>query len=113
MRLRTRLECVGSSPRVSGVCYDGAREFTERRSRLVERLSGEAEKLAGSCEGLEVDLLAMLIWELTEGIRKLAGNTLGDYWRKTIRLAARMPKAAGLAGVKSLFSLMVLIVIIK
>ncbi|RRT49110.1 hypothetical protein B296_00035505 [Ensete ventricosum] len=34
----------------------------------------------------------------TEGIRKLAGNTSGDRQNKTIRLAARMPEATGLAG---------------
>ncbi|RZS09657.1 hypothetical protein BHM03_00040764 [Ensete ventricosum] len=82
MRLGTHLECIGSSSRVSGVCQDGAREFTERRPGLTERLSGKAEKLVRS-------------WE---GIKKLAGNTLGDHWRKTVRLAVRIPEAAGLAG---------------
>ncbi|RWV91396.1 hypothetical protein GW17_00046318 [Ensete ventricosum] len=33
-----------------------------------------------------------------EGIKKLAGNTLGDRQKKTIGLAARMPEAAGLSG---------------
>ncbi|RWW75315.1 hypothetical protein BHE74_00016669 [Ensete ventricosum] len=33
-----------------------------------------------------------------EGIEKLAGNTLGDRWKKTIGLTTRMPKAAGLGG---------------
>ncbi|RWV93808.1 hypothetical protein GW17_00043707 [Ensete ventricosum] len=47
MRLGTHQECVGSSSRVSGVCQDGTREFVRRRSRLVGRLSGVAEKLAG------------------------------------------------------------------
>ncbi|RWW40262.1 hypothetical protein BHE74_00054341 [Ensete ventricosum] len=56
MRLATRLECIGSSPRVSEACQDGTREFTGRRPRLVGRLSGVAERLAGSWEGLEVDL---------------------------------------------------------
>ncbi|RWW52944.1 hypothetical protein BHE74_00040591 [Ensete ventricosum] len=45
MRLGTRLECVGSLPRVSSTCQDSAREFTERRPRLVKRLSGLAEML--------------------------------------------------------------------
>ncbi|RWW32554.1 hypothetical protein GW17_00002764 [Ensete ventricosum] len=35
---------------------------------------------------------------LAKGIRKLIGNTPGDRWKKTRRLTARMPKAAGLAG---------------
>ncbi|RWW58226.1 hypothetical protein BHE74_00034930 [Ensete ventricosum] len=55
MRLGTRQECVGSSSRVSGVCQDGAREFTRRRPRLAGRLSGEAEKLAGT-DGLRSSL---------------------------------------------------------
>ncbi|RRT63430.1 hypothetical protein B296_00026793 [Ensete ventricosum] len=97
MRLRTCLKCIGSSSRVSGVCQDGTREFARRRLKLAKRLSGVAEMLTKSWEGLEVDLLAILIvktilWELVgsslgfvEGIGKLAGNTSGDRHRKTIR----------------------------
>ncbi|RWW54519.1 hypothetical protein BHE74_00038895 [Ensete ventricosum] len=59
MRLGTRLDIVGSSPRVSGACQDGAREFTERRQSLVKRLSGVAERLAGSWEGLEKDFVGV------------------------------------------------------
>ncbi|RWW50039.1 hypothetical protein BHE74_00043724 [Ensete ventricosum] len=47
MRLGTRQECVGSSPRVLGVCQDGIREFAKRRSRLVGRLSRVAKMLDG------------------------------------------------------------------
>ncbi|RWV80474.1 hypothetical protein GW17_00058256 [Ensete ventricosum] len=36
----------------------------------------------------------------TEGIRKLAGNTLVDRRKKTRRLTARIPKATGLVGVE-------------
>ncbi|RZS10919.1 hypothetical protein BHM03_00042232 [Ensete ventricosum] len=36
--------------------------------------------------------------EFVEGIGKLAGNTPGDRWRKTVRLTARMSKASELAG---------------
>ncbi|RWW48485.1 hypothetical protein BHE74_00045442 [Ensete ventricosum] len=50
MRLGTRLECIRSSPRVSGACQDDTREFTEGRPRLTGRLSGVAEILAGSWE---------------------------------------------------------------
>ncbi|RRT43451.1 hypothetical protein B296_00044329 [Ensete ventricosum] len=50
MWLGIHLECVEGSPRVSGDCKDGAREFTGRRPRLARRLSGVAEKLAGSWE---------------------------------------------------------------
>ncbi|RWV95487.1 hypothetical protein BHE74_00011369 [Ensete ventricosum] len=48
MRLGTHQECVGISPRVSGVCQDGTREFARRRARLARRLSGVAEKLVGN-----------------------------------------------------------------
>ncbi|RRT34088.1 hypothetical protein B296_00058990 [Ensete ventricosum] len=56
MRLGTRQECVGNLPRVSGVCHDGAREFARRRPRLVGRLSGVAEKLVWSYDGLVTDI---------------------------------------------------------
>ncbi|RWV92526.1 hypothetical protein GW17_00045087 [Ensete ventricosum] len=56
MRLGTRLECVGSSPRVSGACQDGAREFVGRRAKLVERLSRVAERLVGSWEVADAGL---------------------------------------------------------
>ncbi|RWW43774.1 hypothetical protein BHE74_00050525 [Ensete ventricosum] len=71
MRLGTRLECVRSSPRVLGVCQDGARKFTRRRPRYTKRLSGEAEKHTGSWEGLEVRTMQ---WEL-------AGSSLGVHQR--------------------------------
>ncbi|RWW52055.1 hypothetical protein BHE74_00041552 [Ensete ventricosum] len=35
-----------------------------------------------------------------EEIRKLAGNMPGDRWKKTKRLAVRMPKATRLAGIR-------------
>ncbi|RRT35055.1 hypothetical protein B296_00050246 [Ensete ventricosum] len=50
MRLGARYQCVGSSPRVLGVCQDGAREFVGRRPKLVGRLSEVTERLAGSWE---------------------------------------------------------------
>ncbi|RWV89249.1 hypothetical protein GW17_00048607 [Ensete ventricosum] len=103
MQLGTRLECVESSSRVSRAYQDGVREFAGRRSRLVRRLSGVAERLAGSWKDLEVDL-----WPLgprrefprrfTKGIGKLAGNMLGDCQKKTKRLIVRMSEAARLAG---------------
>ncbi|RRT64548.1 hypothetical protein B296_00009029 [Ensete ventricosum] len=87
MRLETRQEYVGSSPRVSRACQDGAREFARRRPRLAEKLSGVAEKLVGSWDGLVMDVLAIMI-DFTEGIGKIARNTLGDRQRKIVRLAA-------------------------
>ncbi|RWW41153.1 hypothetical protein BHE74_00053373 [Ensete ventricosum] len=41
--------------------------------------------------------------EFAKGIGKLAGNMSGDYRKKTIGLAARMPEAAGLAGESGYF----------
>ncbi|RWW40605.1 hypothetical protein BHE74_00053967 [Ensete ventricosum] len=72
-------ELVRSASRVSRVCQDGTREFAKRRPRLAERLSGVDEKLTGR-------------------IGKLAGNTLGDYRKKTRRLTARILEDVGLVG---------------
>ncbi|RWW46705.1 hypothetical protein BHE74_00047350, partial [Ensete ventricosum] len=94
IRLGTRQECVGSSPRISGVCQDGAREFARRRPRLAGRLSGVAEKLAGRLT------MTGATERFAEGIGKLTVNTSGDRRKKTGRLAARMSEAAGLAGVE-------------
>ncbi|RWW76302.1 hypothetical protein BHE74_00015617 [Ensete ventricosum] len=92
MWLGTRLECVRSSPRVSGVCQDGAREFAGRRPRLAERLSRVAEKLA-------------------ESIEKIARNTPEDHWRSTVRLAIGNVGGYRIARVR-LLSLMVIMVVI-
>ncbi|RWW67699.1 hypothetical protein BHE74_00024850 [Ensete ventricosum] len=77
MRLETCQECVGSSPRVSRVCQDDAREFARRKLRLVGRLLGVAEKLTGM--GFRREFAK----RFTEGIGKLTGNTLGDHREKT------------------------------
>ncbi|RWV85392.1 hypothetical protein GW17_00052819 [Ensete ventricosum] len=97
MQLGTRLECIESSLRVSGVCQDGAREFARRRLRLTGRLSEEAEKLVGSSD----DAVGAR-WEFVEGIVKLARNTQGDRRRKTIKLIERMTEVARLLGVRSI-----------
>ncbi|RWW55670.1 hypothetical protein BHE74_00037673 [Ensete ventricosum] len=91
MRLGTRLECVGSSPRVSGVCQDGAREFAGRKPRPTGRLSGVVERLVRS-------------WE---GIGKIARNTSGDRRRRTVRLATWNAGSCRIAGVR-LLSLVVM-----
>ncbi|RRT47986.1 hypothetical protein B296_00031691 [Ensete ventricosum] len=96
MWLGTHMKCVGSSLTVSGVCQDGAREFAEKRLRLTERLSGEAEKLTGSLEGSNDTVGAR--WEFAEGIGKLIRNTSGDCRRKTIKLTGRMPEVVELSG---------------
>ncbi|RRT67147.1 hypothetical protein B296_00022909 [Ensete ventricosum] len=75
MWLGTRLECVESLPRVSGACQDGVREFVERRPRLVGRLSGVAEKLAGSWEGLDDAVGARR--EFARTSPKVSGRSIG------------------------------------
>ncbi|RZS21766.1 hypothetical protein BHM03_00054448, partial [Ensete ventricosum] len=88
VRLGTRQECVKSLLRVSGACLDRAREFARRRLRLAGRLSGVAERLAGSWGGLDdvVGAHRKFARRFTEGIGKLARNTSGDRRRKTVRL---------------------------
>ncbi|RZS25694.1 hypothetical protein BHM03_00058934 [Ensete ventricosum] len=75
MRLKTRQECIGSLSRVSGAYQNGAREFARRKLRL----SRVAEKLVGS-------------------IRKIARNTSGDRWRKTVILVAGEAGGCRFAG---------------
>ncbi|RWV80055.1 hypothetical protein GW17_00058726 [Ensete ventricosum] len=100
-------DAVGNPPGVrrgltegTGACQDGVREFTERRPRLVGRLSGVAERLARSWEGSD-DAVGPR-WEFArrffEGIGKLAGNTPGDCQKKIERIDTRMSEATGLAG---------------
>ncbi|RWV79235.1 hypothetical protein GW17_00059668, partial [Ensete ventricosum] len=96
---------------------DGTREFARKRLRLVGRLSGVTEKLAGRLtmtEAMELQpddeprsslsirpgfrrcsgISPKFARRFTEGIRKLAGNMLGDHRKKSGRLTERMPKAA-------------------
>ncbi|RWV86666.1 hypothetical protein GW17_00051411 [Ensete ventricosum] len=98
MRLETRQECVGSLLRVSRACQNDTRGFARRRLRLAGRLSGVAEKLAESWDGLVMDVLAIMI-DFTEGIGKIARNTSGDRRRKTMRLAVGEAKGCRFAGV--------------
>ncbi|RWV81456.1 hypothetical protein GW17_00057125 [Ensete ventricosum] len=138
MRLGTRLECVGSSPRVSGVCQDGAREFAGRRPRPTGRLSGVVEWLVRSWEvrtmrlgtrlkyvkssprvsGVCQDgirefvrrrprLVGRLSGDFTEGIGKIARNTSGDRRRRTVRLATWNAGSCRIVGVR-LLSLVVM-----
>ncbi|RWW41898.1 hypothetical protein BHE74_00052587 [Ensete ventricosum] len=93
-------ECIGSSSRVSRVCQDGIREFARRRPRLVERLSGVAEKLTGIMElqpddgprlslsigsrfGQYSGISPEFARRFAKGIGKLAGSTPGDHRKKT------------------------------
>ncbi|RRT66829.1 hypothetical protein B296_00032665, partial [Ensete ventricosum] len=104
MQLGTRLECVGSSSRVSGAYQDSVREFAGRRPRLVGRLSGVAKGLPGVGKILKwicddaMGPRREFPRRFTKGIGKLAGNMLGDCQKKTKRLIVRMSEAARLAG---------------
>ncbi|RWV85229.1 hypothetical protein GW17_00052998 [Ensete ventricosum] len=51
----------------------------------------------GRCSGISPKFTRRFI----EGSEKLVGNTSGDRWKKTERLAARMLEATGLAGIRS------------
>ncbi|RRT47749.1 hypothetical protein B296_00053526, partial [Ensete ventricosum] len=84
IRLGTHLEYVGSSPRVSGACQDGAREFIGRRSRLIRRLSGVAERLTRMGHRRE------FARRFAEAIEKPNGNMSGDYRKKTKRPITRI-----------------------
>ncbi|RRT35307.1 hypothetical protein B296_00051290 [Ensete ventricosum] len=108
MHLGTRHECVGSSPRVLGVCQDGVREFAKRRPRLAGSLSGVAEKLVGSRDGLVMDILIQLdigpssddvvgsrrkfTRRFAEGIGKLAGNAKGDCRKEDRRTCRKITR---------------------
>ncbi|RWV85535.1 hypothetical protein GW17_00052664, partial [Ensete ventricosum] len=48
----------------------------------------------GRCSGISPKFAR----RFAEGIGKLAGNTLGDHYKKTERLIVRMSEAARLAG---------------
>ncbi|RRT47677.1 hypothetical protein B296_00030286 [Ensete ventricosum] len=62
----------------------------------------------GQCSGTSPGVR----YEFVEGIRKLAENMLGDSRKKTVRLVVRIPEVVGLMKVRSLFSLMVIMVVI-
>ncbi|RRT48747.1 hypothetical protein B296_00009697 [Ensete ventricosum] len=125
MRLGTRLQCIRSSPRVLGVYQNGAKELVKKRLRLIGRLSGVVERLVeslgrsyrpdidpGSSLGIEPRFRRCggsspgVHLNFTEGIGKIARNTLGDRWRRTVRLVIRNTESCQIVGVRSL-SLMV------
>ncbi|RWW11568.1 hypothetical protein GW17_00024816 [Ensete ventricosum] len=82
-----RVDAIGNSPgvrqkltRVSGVCQDDARVFAKRRPKLIERLSGIAEKLTESWDSSDnvVGSHRKFARRFAEGIGKLARNAKGD-----------------------------------
>ncbi|RRT61809.1 hypothetical protein B296_00027617 [Ensete ventricosum] len=82
IRLGTRLECVESSPGISGPYQDNAREFIGRRPRLVEILSGVAERLAR-----RLDDIVGARREFTRTSPKVSGRSLETRWE----IARRRP----------------------
>ncbi|RZR89974.1 hypothetical protein BHM03_00017792 [Ensete ventricosum] len=95
MRLGTHLELVGSLPRVSGACQDGAREFAGRRPRLAGRLSGVAEKLAGSWEGLTTTEKRSYRPDMDPGSSLGIGQGLDDAVGARREFARTSPKVSG------------------
>ncbi|RWW80735.1 hypothetical protein BHE74_00010914 [Ensete ventricosum] len=85
-KIETRWKIIG------GLTMTGAMELQPDdgpRSNL------SIESGFGRCSGISPKFAR----RFAGGIGKLAGNTLEDRWKKTERLAARMPKVVGLAGV--------------
>ncbi|RWW71693.1 hypothetical protein BHE74_00020545 [Ensete ventricosum] len=85
-----RVDAVGNSLGVRRELAEGIESLPgwrkgvrQKKSRLAGRLSGVTKK------------------RFIEGIRKLAGSTLGDHRKKTGWLAARIPEVTGLAKVGS------------
>ncbi|RRT46994.1 hypothetical protein B296_00027669, partial [Ensete ventricosum] len=101
-------DAVGNSPRVRRELTEGVESLPgwrngvyRKKTKTHRKIIGIAEKLVRSWEGFQVDLLVMIIIvvSIVEGIRKLVGNTLGDFQKKTGRFIVRMSEATGLAGV--------------
>ncbi|RRT42654.1 hypothetical protein B296_00051277 [Ensete ventricosum] len=102
-----RVDAVGNSPRVHRELAEGIESLpgwrkgvhqkkTETHQKIVGG-SQEAYREFGRCSGISSEFARRFV----EVIGKLAGNMSGDYWKKTIGLAARMSEVAGLAGVRS------------
>ncbi|RWW36792.1 hypothetical protein BHE74_00058155 [Ensete ventricosum] len=77
MRLGTHQECVGSSPRVSGVCYDSAERVHKKKTETRRKIIGGSRKAYRDSDD-EVGSRQEFTKRFTEGIRKLTGNMKGD-----------------------------------
>ncbi|RWV91485.1 hypothetical protein GW17_00046227 [Ensete ventricosum] len=110
MQLGARLECVRSSSRVSEACQDGTMEFAGRRPRLTGRLSRVAEKLAGSWEGIGSGLNYAVgpRQEFTRRFAEGIGKLVGTHQEIIERRPEDLSEAAGLARVRSWFSLLIM-----
>ncbi|RWW65413.1 hypothetical protein BHE74_00027288 [Ensete ventricosum] len=109
----TRREITESSPKVLGACwgfvgssskvieslskYTGGSPEDDRDSLGVHQRHSEDEEYNQE-EVENLVLMAINNKEFAKGIGKLIRKTPGDHRRKTIRLAARMSEAVGLAG---------------
>ncbi|RWV80750.1 hypothetical protein BHE74_00025904 [Ensete ventricosum] len=96
-----RVDAVGNSP---GVRH----ELAEGIGSLPGWRKGVRQKKTETRLKIVEDSRKACQERFTEGIGKLAGNTPGDRQKKTGRLAVRMSEVAGLARVRSWFSLLVI-----
>ncbi|RZS24469.1 hypothetical protein BHM03_00057545 [Ensete ventricosum] len=122
MRLGTRQEYVGSSPRVSRVFLGWRKGVRQKKTKTRQKIIGGSRK---ACQETNYDRsngVTTRLWakiklghragfrrcngislkfarRFTEGIGKFVGNMPGDRRKKTRRLAERMSEAAGLARV--------------
>ncbi|RWW25611.1 hypothetical protein BHE74_00020723 [Ensete ventricosum] len=106
MRLGTRQECVESSPRVSGVCQDGAmrsrRKFARRSTEGIEKLAGNVKgdrreedrrtyrKITGGCRTqVELNQLTkeLVNVKVKPKFEKWREPLLRKFWRVNRRLS--------------------------
>ncbi|RWV78259.1 hypothetical protein GW17_00060797 [Ensete ventricosum] len=103
---RVRWKLAESIRSLSGVCWEhveGDRELARMASGSSQEEDRETRwKIIGGNRKAYRELE-----RFAEGIGKLAGNTQGDHWKKTERLATRMTEVARLAGREPLFYILV------
>ncbi|RWW17461.1 hypothetical protein GW17_00018609 [Ensete ventricosum] len=91
-----RVDAVGNSPGVRRELAEGIGSLPGWRKGVRQKKTETRRKIVGG----EPKSLPGFARRFVEGIGKLVGNTPGDRRKKPRRLAARIPEAAGLAGVE-------------
>ncbi|RRT31655.1 hypothetical protein B296_00058696 [Ensete ventricosum] len=86
-----RVDAVRNSPGVRREIAEGIGSLSGWRKGVRQKKIETRRKIIGGSPKACRE-------RFVEGIGKLAGNTPGDYRKKTGRLAARMPEATGLTG---------------